>query len=52
MAGLFDGYHSYQQQSRALPPTMRNLYTAGYLRLLRHPAGALRRARKPRAASV
>ena len=44
MAALFDGYHSYQQQNQALPPTMRNLYTAGYLRLLRHPAGALRRA--------
>jgi hypothetical protein len=44
IAGLFDGYHTYQQQSQALPPTMRDLYTAGYLRLLEHPAGALRRA--------
>jgi len=44
IAGLFDGYHTYQQISQALPPTMRDLYTPGYLRLLRHPAGALRRA--------
>lgn len=44
IADVFDGYESYEQQSKALPPTMQDLYTASYLRLLRHPTGALRRA--------
>jgi dienelactone hydrolase len=44
IAALFNGYHTFPQISQGLPPTMRDLYTPAYLRLLRHPAGALRRA--------
>ena len=44
VAGLFDGYHTYKQISQGLPSTLRALYTASFLRLMRHPAGALRRA--------
>lgn len=44
VAGLFDGHHTYPQIRRGLPSTLQALYTPGFLRLLRHPAGALRRA--------
>lgn len=44
ITGLFDGDHTYQQISQGLPSTMQALYTAGFLRLLQHPAGALRNA--------
>ena len=42
--GLFDGSHPDQQIIVSLPPSLRDLPTDRYLRLLRHPAGALRHA--------
>jgi hypothetical protein len=41
---LFDGSHSDQDVARSLPATIQQLLTARFLRLLRHPAGQLRRA--------
>jgi hypothetical protein len=42
--GLFDGSHPDQQIIAALPPRLHNLLTPTYLRLLQHPAGALKTA--------
>jgi len=44
VAGLFDGTHTDQQIITALPPRLQRLLTTRYLRLLRHPSGALKAA--------
>jgi hypothetical protein len=44
VAGLFDGSHGDDQIIAALPHRLQDLLTPSYLRLLRHPTGAFRRA--------